>query len=160
MKGVFRCPECGAETPQRINPFPTADCIIRRPAEDGRQGIVLIWRRNPPVGWAIPGGFVDYGESVEDAVRREMKEETNLELEELELFGVYSDPDRDPRFHTISTVFMARGVGELDPGDDAARARVFPLDKLPAEEEIVFDHNRIISDYLVRLENKAAWEDD
>ena len=148
MKGLFRCPECGAETPQRRNPFPTADCVIRFQAEDGREGIVLIWRKNEPVGWAIPGGFVDYGESVEDAVRREMKEETNLDLEDLELVGVYSDPDRDPRFHTISTVFTARGVGELDAGDDADRAAVFPLDDLPPDEEIVFDHNRIISDFM------------
>ena len=159
MKGTFRCPECGAETPQRRNPFPTADCIIRRPTEDGRTGIVLIWRKNEPVGWAIPGGFVDYGESVEDAVRREMKEETNLELEELELLGVYSEPDRDPRFHTISTVFTARGAGELDAGDDAARAVVFPLDELPDEDEMVFDHYRVISDYL-RLYREHQGPDD
>lgn len=151
MKGVIRCPECGADIPQRRNPFPTADCLIRYSAEDGREGIVLIWRRNTPVGWALPGGFIDYGESVEEAVRREMKEETGLDLEELDLFSVYSAPDRDPRFHTISTVFTARGSGELKAGDDAARAAVFPLDELPAPEEIVFDHNNIISDYLSNL---------
>jgi ADP-ribose pyrophosphatase YjhB (NUDIX family) len=91
---------------------------------------------------------VDYGESIEDAVRREMKEETNLDLEELEQFHVYSDPDRDPRFHTICTVFLARGVGELQAGDDAGEARTFPLDEIPDEGELAFDHHRIISDYL------------
>ena len=126
MKGIVVCPACGTEIPQRINPFPTVDCLIRYPDEEGVMGVVLIKRLNPPPGWAIPGGFVDYGESVEDAVRREMKEETNLELEELEQFHVYSDPERDPRFHSICTVFLARGVGELQAGDDAGEARPGP----------------------------------
>ena len=111
---------------------------------------MLIWRRNEPVGWAIPGGFVDYGERVEDAVRREMMEETGLELDDLRLFTVCSDPDRDPRFHTIATVFTARGRGELQAGDDAARAEVFPLDVLPPAGEIVFDHADIIARWLER----------
>ncbi|MFO7767998.1 MAG: NUDIX hydrolase [bacterium] len=148
MKGTVECPECGAEVPQRRNPFPTVDCLIRRKTGEGAPGVVLIRRKNPPEGWAIPGGFVDYGESVEDAVRREMKEETDLELEELEQFHVYSAPDRDPRFHTICTVFLARGVGELQAGDDAADARVFPLDGLPPAAELAFDHHAILTDYL------------
>lgn len=150
MKGVVVCPDCGAEIPQRINPFPTVDCLIRYPDDEGEMGVVLVKRLNPPPGWAIPGGFVDYGESVEDAVRREMKEETDLELEDLEQFHVYSDPDRDPRFHTICTVFLARGVGELKAGDDAGEARVVRLDDLPPPEELAFDHHAILSDY-------AAW---
>ena len=150
MKGTVNCPGCGREIPLRVSPFPTVDCLIRRPTEEGKQGVVLIRRKNPPEGWAIPGGFVDYGESVEDAVRREMKEETNLDLEELEQFHVYSDPERDPRFHTICTLFLARGVGELRAGDDAGDARVFPLDALPPAGDLAFDHHRILNDYLSR----------
>jgi 8-oxo-dGTP diphosphatase len=147
MKGVVVCPACGTEVPLRAHPFPTVDCLIRYPDSGGEMGVVLIRRRNPPPGWAIPGGFVDYGESVEAAVRREMKEETNLDLAELEQFHVYSDPDRDPRFHTICTVFLARGVGELRAGDDAGEARVVRLDDLPPPEELAFDHHRILSEY-------------
>jgi 8-oxo-dGTP diphosphatase len=150
MKGAIVCPGCGAEIPLRAHPFPTVDCLIRYPDTSGEMGVVLVRRRNPPPGWAIPGGFVDYGESVEAAVRREMKEETNLELAELEQFHVYSDPDRDPRFHTIGTVFLARGVGELRAGDDAGEAKVVRLEELPPPEEIAFDHHRILSEY-------AAW---
>jgi len=148
MKGIFRCPECGAESPLHRNPFPTADCLISHDTDDGREGLVLIWRLNEPVGWAIPGGFVDYGERVEDAVQREMLEETNLQLEDLQLFMVCSDPERDPRFHTISTIFTARGSGVLRAGDDAVRAVVFPLDGLPEADEIVFDHAGIIEAWL------------
>ncbi len=117
------------------------DCIIRYEG-----GIVLVERRYPPKGWALPGGFVEIGETVEQAVRREMKEETNLELANLKLFGVYSDPARDPRFHTVSVVFTADGVGELKGGDDAKVAKVFKLDGLP--EDIPFDHPKIITDYI------------
>ncbi len=148
MKGIFRCPECGTESPLYKNPFPTVDCLISRDTDDGREGLVLIWRQNEPVGWAIPGGFIDYGESVEDAVQREMLEETNLQLDDLQLFMVCSDPGRDPRFHTIATVFTARGSGVLRAGDDAVRAVVFPLDGLPPANEIVFDHADIIEAWL------------
>lgn len=109
---------------------------------------MLVERKYPPPGWAIPGGMVEIGETVEQAVRREMKEETNLELENLELFGVYSDPSRDPRFHVVSIVYTADGVGELREGDDAKIARVFKLDALP--EEMPFDHPIIIADYISR----------
>ena len=122
-------------------PLATVDIIIEL---DG--GIVLIRRRNPPHGWALPGGFVDRGESVANAGRREAKEETGLEVEIGELLGVYSDPKRDPRgFFTISTVFIGRASGKPKGGDDAADARVFPLAALPPD--IAFDHPTILADY-------------
>lgn len=158
--GMIHCPACGTEIPQRSNPFPTVDCLIRYPDPAGVMGLVLIERGNPPPGWAIPGGFVEYGESVEDAVRREMMEETGLELEDLEQFHVYSDPDRDPRFHTICAVFLARGRGDLHAGDDAASARVFPLDGLPEVSELAFDHHSILTDYLAWREQGPAGADE
>lgn len=124
------------------NPYPTVDIII-----EYQQGIVLIYRKNPPYGWALPGGFVDYGETLEQAATREAKEETNLEVEIVSLLGCYSDPSRDPRFHTISTVFIAKGKGVLKAKDDAAQARVFPLKEIPWNE-LVFDHAQILRDYL------------
>jgi len=133
------CPHCGQTLSASRTPAPTVDIII---AYGG--GIVLIRRKNPPYGWALPGGFVDYGESVEHAAAREAKEETNLEVDGLTLLGVYSDPARDPRGHTISTVFTARGSGDLRGQDDAAAAAVFTLDNLP---DLVFDHARILADY-------------
>lgn len=124
------------------NPFPTVDIII----ELTSGGIVLIERANPPHGWALPGGFVDYGESVEDAARREAKEETGLDVELLELLGVYSRPDRDSRFHTVSVAYIASAVGQPDGQDDAASAEVFTLDALPSP--LCFDHGEIIADYV------------
>jgi 8-oxo-dGTP diphosphatase len=122
-------------------PLLTADIIIEI---DG--GIVLVRRRHPPLGWALPGGFVDLGETVAQAARREAKEETGLDVELTDLLGVYSDPQRDPRgILTASTVFIARAAGVPVGGDDAAAAQVFPLDALPAE--IPFDHPVIIADY-------------
>ncbi len=129
------------------NPFPTADIII----EIDGAGIVLIKRKNPPHGWAIPGGFVDYGESVEAAAIREAKEETSLDVELTRLLGVYSDPDRDPRFHTVSTVFVARASGNPVGQDDAAEARVFTRDNLP--DDLAFDHRSILDDYFSSLDN-------
>ncbi len=126
------------------NPFPTVDIIIE--VEDK---IVLIYRKNPPYGWAIPGGFVDYGETLEEAARREAKEETNLDIEILYLLGCYSDPKRDPRFHTITTVFVAKGEGELRPKDDAKLARFFKIEEIPWDE-LAFDHAKILKDYLKR----------
>ena len=137
---ALTCPHCGLTISAYRNPAPTVDIII---AYGG--GIVLIRRKNPPYGWALPGGFVDYGESVEQAAVREAKEETNLEVQGLTLLGVYSDPARDPRGHTISTVFTARGRGDLTGQDDAAEAAVFTLDHLP--EPLAFDHARILADY-------------
>ncbi len=133
---------------QPRNPFPTVDGIIFVPGASGKtDGVVLVKRRNPPHGWALPGGFVDYGESCENAVMREMKEETNLDIVLTGLLGVYSDPKRDPRFHTMSVVYtaMARDISRLSAGDDAGEAKVFSLDELP---ELTFDHGRILSDFI------------
>lgn len=123
------------------HPRPTVDVII-----EVTGGIVLIRRRRPPEGWAIPGGFVDVGECVEDAARREMREETSLDVELLALLGVYSDPARDPRGHTISTVFVGRVAGTPRAADDAAEIDVFDEQHLPAP--LAFDHARILGDYF------------
>jgi ADP-ribose pyrophosphatase YjhB (NUDIX family) len=123
------------------HPYPTVDIII----EIGG-GILLIKRKNPPFGWALPGGFVDYGESLEDAAVREAKEETGLDIKLLSQFHTYSDPDRDKRMHTISTVFIAKADGEPKSGDDAKDLLIFQKDSLP--EEMAFDHRRILNDYI------------
>ena len=137
--GKIICPNCGHGVKTFRNPVPTVDVIV-----EYQGGIVLVLRKNPPPGWALPGGFVDYGESVDEAARREAMEETNLELADLLMFSVYSDPARDPRQHTITTVFTARGSGVLSGGDDAAEARVFDLGNLPV---LAFDHQKILEDY-------------
>ncbi|MFC1805063.1 macro domain-containing protein [Candidatus Omnitrophota bacterium] len=129
-------------------PFLTVDAIIEI---DG--SIVLIKRSNPPFGWALPGGFVDYGESLEDAVRREAKEETGLDLEELKQLHTYSEPDRDPRFHTVGTVFIAQGKGKPRAGDDAAGLKVVTSSGL-MKLEFAFDHKKVIRDYLKYKEGK------
>ena len=123
-------------------PFSTVDAIIELD-----EGIILIERSNPPFGWAIPGGFVDYGESLEHAVCREAKEETNMDLTEIRQFHTYSDPSRDPRFHTICTVFIAKAVGNPCAGDDAKGLKVIKYDDL-LKHEYAFDHKKIITDYL------------
>lgn len=123
------------------NPLPTVDIIIEI---DG--GVVLIERKNPPHGWALPGGFVDYGESLERAAVREAKEETSLDVKLVEQFHAYSDPGRDPRHHTISTVFIATASGTPRAEDDAKAAKIFREENLPAE--IVFDHPQILRDYF------------
>jgi ADP-ribose pyrophosphatase YjhB (NUDIX family) len=128
---------------ERRNPLPTVDVII----EYGG-GVVLIRRKNPPPGWAIPGGFVDWGESLEEAAVREAREETGLTVRLKRQMHTYSDPDRDPRFHTITTVYVGEGSGELKADDDAAEARVFTRDDLPVE--MAFDHRDIIEDYFQR----------
>ena len=123
-------------------PYVTVDAIIELP-----EGIVIIQRSNPPFGWALPGGFVDYGESLEDAVKREAKEETNLDLTEIKQFHTYSHPQRDPRFHTIGTVFIAKAKGRPQAGDDAAGLKVIPLNEVKGLD-FAFDHKKIIEDYL------------
>jgi len=110
------------------------------------KGIVLIKRKNPPEGWALPGGFVDYGESLEAAAVREAKEETGLEVELVRQFHTYSDPKRDPRHHTITTVFIAKANGKAVAGDDAQEIGIFRKDNLP--EQVVFDHRDIINEYF------------
>ncbi|NJR66084.1 MAG: NUDIX hydrolase [Leptolyngbyaceae cyanobacterium CRU_2_3] len=126
------------------NPAPTVDIIIEL-IDRPQPAIVLIERLNLPYGWAIPGGFVDYGESVETAAEREAEEETGLKVELVEQFQVYSDPDRDPRQHTISIVFLATAKGEPKAGDDAKNLALFELWNLPSP--LCFDHDRILRDY-------------
>ena len=124
------------------NPLVTVDIII----EVGGRGIVLIERKNFPLGWALPGGFVDYGESLESAAVREAKEETSLDVHLLEQFYTYSDPGRDPRHHSVSTVFIAAGQGTPRGADDAKIAQVFGQNEIPTP--FVFDHSRILRDYF------------
>jgi 8-oxo-dGTP diphosphatase len=125
------------------NPVPTVDIIIKY-----KDGIILIKRKNPPEGWALPGGFVDYGETLEEAAVREAKEETGLRIKLLRQFHSYSDPLRDPRQHTISTVFVAEAAGDAEAGDDAAELDIFKADSLP--KMIAFDHKKILDDYFLR----------
>ena len=136
-----RCPKCGTTVSVYRNPLLTVDIII----EITGKGIILIERKNPPYGWAIPGGFVDYGESLEKAALREALEETGLVVKGLRQFRAYSDPDRDPRHHTVSVVFAGVGEGVPKAADDAKTVEIFALDKLPAK--LAFDHARILSDY-------------
>ena len=137
-----------------FGPYVTVDVIIEceaSPESDdsgGKEGIVLIERSNPPYGWALPGGFVDYGESLEEAAAREAKEETNLDLADLRQFHTYSAPGRDPRFHTISTVFIAEGQGNPKSGDDAAGLKIVKCADL-LQLDYAFDHKEIIEEYLV-----------
>jgi len=125
-----------------LGPYVTVDAIIE--VDDG---IVLIERSNPPYGWALPGGFVDCGESLETAVCREAKEETGLELLNLRQMHTYSDPKRDPRFHTVTAVFIATGKGEARFGDDAKGLKIVPHNELLGLE-YAFDHHSVIRDYL------------
>ena len=115
---------------------------------DGNRGVVLIKRKNPPYGWALPGGFVDYGESLEAAALREAEEETSLKVDLLCQLGAYSNPLRDPRFHTISVVFIARASGVPQAADDAEDAGVFSQNALP--DDLAFDHGTILKDYFDR----------
>jgi ADP-ribose pyrophosphatase YjhB (NUDIX family) len=139
---MIRCPECGNEIEIYQNPIPTVDIIL----EVKPKGVVLIKRKNPPYGWAIPGGFVDYGESLEEAALREAREETGLEVTSLVQFHAYSDPRRDPRHHSISTVFVAKAEGTPVAADDAIEIGVFDRSNLP--QEIAFDHRSILEDYF------------
>jgi 8-oxo-dGTP diphosphatase len=128
-------------------PLLTVDIIIQY-----RKGIVLIERKNPPYGWALPGGFVEVGESLEDAATREAKEETSLDIQLIEQFHAYSNPDRDTRFHSVTMVFIAdAATGVLKAEDDAKRAEVFSEATMPLG--IAFDHGRIIADYFIYVKN-------
>jgi ADP-ribose pyrophosphatase YjhB (NUDIX family) len=139
---IIQCPKCRNEIEIYKNPLPTVDIIIEVESE----GIVLIKRKNPPHGWALPGGFVDYGESLEEAAMREAKEETNLDVKLEKQLHTYSDPERDPRHHSISTVYIAKAKGRPQARDDAIEIGIFNRSNLP--EEIAFDHFTILSDYL------------
>jgi ADP-ribose pyrophosphatase YjhB (NUDIX family) len=148
MENIVKCPQCGHPVATYRNPFPTTDIIIQI-----GDGIVLIKRKNPPYGWAIPGGFIDYGESAEQAATREAEEETSIRVTELKLFNVYSASDRDPRYHTLSVVFTARGEGNPRAGDDAEEAGVFTQDSLPSL--LAFDHADILDDFFRSRKNQA-----
>lgn len=140
----MKCPHCQNNIQVYRNPVPTVDIII----EIGEE-IVLIERKNPPFGWALPGGFVDYGESFETAAIREAQEETSLTVENLRQFRTYSDPARDSRQHTASTVFIGQAAGTPIAGDDAGHIGLFTRGNLP---KLAFDHDRILQDYF-------SWKD-
>jgi ADP-ribose pyrophosphatase YjhB (NUDIX family) len=139
---TIQCPKCQNEIEIYKNPVPTVDIII----EIESKGIVLIKRRNPPSGWALPGGFVDYGESLEEAAIREAKEETDLNVKLTAQFHTYSDPERDPRHHSISTIYIAKAKGTPQARDDAADIGIFNDSSLP--DAIAFDHRSILRDYF------------
>ncbi len=143
-KKTIQCPRCNAEIEVYQNPILTVDIII----EIESKGVVLIKRKNPPHGWAIPGGFVDYGESLEQAAIREAKEETNLEVKLVKQFHTYSDPNRDPRHHSVSTVYIAKAEGIPQAKDDALEIGIFNESNLP--DQIAFDHRSILRDYFKR----------
>jgi ADP-ribose pyrophosphatase len=128
-------------------PYLAVDGVVRLWEGERFKGIVLIERRYEPLGYALPGGFVEVGETVEKAVLREVKEETGLDAQIVKLLGVYSEPNRDPRFHVVSVVFVLDAYGEPKGGDDAKKAVVFPIEDLPFDK-IVFDHAKILKDFL------------
>ncbi len=132
------------------NPIPTVDIIIELIDRPDRP-IILIERRNEPLGWALPGGFVDYGESLETAAVREALEETGLTVKLVEQFYAYSDPQRDPRQHTFSQVFIATATGTPQAQDDAKNLDIFSLAAIPTG--LCFDHSQILADY-----QRYRWE--
>ncbi|NIO15942.1 MAG: NUDIX domain-containing protein [Deltaproteobacteria bacterium] len=129
------------ENTSQRNPFPAADVIIEMD-----RGIILVKRKNPPHGWAIPGGFIETGETAEEAALREAAEETGLDVSLTDLLGVYSMPGRDPRFHTLSVVYVGKGSGIIKAGDDAQEAGIYTEENLPLP--LAFDHEGIIRDYF------------
>jgi 8-oxo-dGTP diphosphatase len=132
--------------PAPKTPLLATDLIIEMLDRPGRP-ILLIERKHEPLGWALPGGFVDIGESIEAAAVREAAEETNLEVELQILLGVYSAPNRDPRGHSASAVFVATSAGDPVAMDDAAAVRIYNLDDLPSQ--LAFDHAEILEDYRI-----------
>jgi 8-oxo-dGTP diphosphatase len=134
------------------NPSPTVDLIIELKTVRGEAGIVLVKRKNPPYGWALPGGFVDYGESLESAAVREAREETSLDVKLLRQLHTYSEPGRDPRKHTITTVFVARARGTPEARDDAGDIGVFARREI--DFPLAFDHRKILDDYFRSVRSK------
>ena len=128
------------------HPIPTIDRIIEIKKKNGQEGIILIKRKNPPHGWALPGGFVDYGESLEEAAVREAKEETSLDIRLKSQFHTYSNPKRDPRKHTISTVYVATAQGKPEAKDDAQDIGIFTKEEI--NFPLAFDHRKILADYF------------
>ncbi len=143
---IIICSRCGETVKIYRNPVPTVDIIIRRQGK-----IALIERGEPPLGLAIPGGYVEYGESLETAAAREALEETGLTVKNLQQFHAYSDPNRDPRQHNISVVFYGDGEGIPEAGSDASRVIEIPLDRIE-EYEFAFDHKQILRDYKRMVE--------
>lgn len=141
MKKTVSCKKCGAQVEVFKNPILTVDIIIEMAG-----GVVLIHRRNEPRKWALPGGFVDYGETLEEAAAREAKEETSIEVSKLKQFHAYSDPKRDERSHNISVIFTAKGTGTPHAADDADDIGLFSRDNLPPD--LAFDHAEILDDYF------------
>ena len=140
-----KCSECGFEWETWNNPIPTVDALIEIYNDNKYQGIVLIERLNFPFGWAIPGGFMEYGETAETTCIREAKEETGLDVEIIGLLGFYSDPARDPRHHTVTAVYICRASGKPVAGDDAGNADIFSINDIPSN--MAFDHKKVIDDY-------------
>ncbi|MDD5614134.1 MAG: NUDIX hydrolase [Candidatus Omnitrophica bacterium] len=130
-------------------PVPTVDGLIVLP----KDRILLIKRKNPPYGWALPGGFLEPGESLEECLIREIEEETSLLVTGIEQFHTYSSPDRDPRLHTVSTVFIVKTKGLPKAKSDALSVGIFDIAKLPSKKEFAFDHWQIIQDWL-----KKYWQ--
>ncbi len=126
------------------SPRLTVDMIVRM--IDKPNSVLLIKRKNPPYGWAIPGGFVEIGETLEEAVEREIREETSLTVDKVKQFHAYSDPSRDPRGHTVSVVFTGEGKGVPEAMSDAENIRIFSIEELP--RQLAFDHSRILDDYF------------
>lgn len=146
MINPLKCPKCGAVVSKYRCPNLTVDILIECTTPGGKKGLALIHRKNPPTVWAIPGGFVDYGETVEKAACREALEETSLQVELIRQFHCYSDPLRDPRQHNVSVVFIARAYGLPKAGDDADDIGLFNKNNLPPC--LGFDHAVILEDYL------------
>jgi len=135
-------------------PYISTDGIVEIYIDGTFMGIVLIDRLNPPHGTALPGGFMDIGETIEACLKREMREEIGLEVEIVQLLGLYSDPSRDPRFHTVSAVYVCRAYAMPKAGDDAKSTKVVAIGDLHTES-FVFDHGRIIEDYLAARKSSA-----
>lgn len=135
--------------PRPETPALAADIIIEM-TDRHNKPIVLIERKNPPLGWAIPGGFVDIGETVAQAAIREAQEEVCLQVSLVSLLGIYSDPERDPRGHTASAVYIAQASGQPRAADDAANLHIYPYNALPSG--LAFDHQRILDDYRIYRE--------
>ncbi len=146
VEKYIRCPKCNNEVELYSNPVPTVDILIDCKSKTMGEGVVLIFRKNIPKQWAIPGGFLDYGESVETCAVREAKEETGLDVELIRQFHVYSEPSRDPRHHTITLVFLAKAVGDPVAHDDAEKVGLFTKDNFP--DDLAFDHEQILNDYF------------